>query len=277
MQSTQQWRDVSYIAFDIETTGAYPISDELCEIAMVKWQNNQIIDEYQTLLKPKQRMTDFIIGIHGITNEMVADAPVIGEKIQEIYEFIGQGIPIAHHAPFDMGFLSYEFEQAKIDLPQNQVVCSSLLSRQVFPESENHKLQTLVEFFNLEKGTAHRALYDSKACLQVALKCMEKLGADKTLDEVFSKQGGALEWNRFSMLALLERKPLAVLFRAIQEKQDVELKYEAGSRPGKSRRVTPIGMVRNPQGDYLVGRENHNPEHKKRFYLDKISYCQLVG
>jgi DNA polymerase-3 subunit epsilon len=105
-----KWKDQTFVAFDTETSGAYPLGADVVEFGAVKWQNGEVIGEYQTLLKPREKMSDFIIGIHGITNEMVADAPTMDQKVSEILEFLGSSVLMAHHAPFDLGFMAIEFE-----------------------------------------------------------------------------------------------------------------------------------------------------------------------
>jgi DNA polymerase III subunit epsilon len=245
------WTEASFISFDTETSGAYPLDSEICEVAGVKWENGQIIDEFQSLVKVSKPMSDFIIGIHGITNEMCADAPDMGDVIKRFHAFAKGSVLVAHHAPFDMGFLSLEMERFGLPLPGEPAVCTSLLSRKVFPDFPNHKLQTLIPLLNIHQGTAHRALDDSRACLQVVLKCMEKLGREVSLDKVLETQGHRLLWKNYSMHDLRQHDLIGILVHAIETGKTVELGYKGGD--GSKRPVKPIGIVRNPDGDYLVG------------------------
>ena len=145
------------VALDLEAAGAYPVGYDIVEFGAVKWRNGQIVDRLQLLLKPREPMSDFIIGIHGITNEMVADAATIADRVGEIHQFLSGAVVVAHHAPFDEGFLAWEFEKAALGFPNAEVLCSSLLARQLVRDVENHRLQTLVKYFGLRAGTAHRA------------------------------------------------------------------------------------------------------------------------
>jgi DNA polymerase III subunit epsilon len=110
------WYDASFVAIDLETTGKYPLDAEICEMAAVKWEKGQVVDTYQTLIKPTYRMSDEVIAIHNITNEMVETAPTLDTKIGEFFNFIKDSYVIAHHAPFDLGFLAWEFEKARLGL-----------------------------------------------------------------------------------------------------------------------------------------------------------------
>ena len=87
MTLKSSWKQTTIIAMDTETTGKYPLESELCEIAAVKWRGGRIVDEYKTLIKPTYLMSDQVIAIHNITNEMVAKAPSIGEVIGGFLQF----------------------------------------------------------------------------------------------------------------------------------------------------------------------------------------------
>jgi DNA polymerase-3 subunit epsilon len=261
------------VAFDTETSGAYPVGYEICEIAGVKWKDGQIVEEFQTLVKPTRPMSDFVIGIHGITNEMVESAPTIEEVTPKFYRFLQGAVAVAHHAPFDLGFMSFEFEKQGLPLPKDPALCSSLISRKLFPESKNHKLQTLVEFFDLHKGTAHRALDDAKACLSVILKCFEKFGQEKTYEEILKLQQSNLDWQRYSIHFLEEQQRFQAIVLAIKNRRNLEISYRTGS---DKREVKPIGLVRNPDGDYLVAFEGYEKQHK-RYYLDKIVDAHVLS
>ncbi len=274
------WQDATFIAIDLETTGKYPLDAEICEMAAVKWRAGQIVDEYQTLIRPKMRMSNEVIAIHHITNEMVENSPRLNEKLTEFHRFISDGFIMAHHAPFDLGFLTWEFEQACLSLHPNPVLCTSLLSRHLNANVSNHRLATLAAHFKINAGAAHRALDDAKTCLQVGLKYFEKMGPDAKISDILSVQTTALPWARFSIEALMERSHLRTLVRALRDKLEVTMTYEAGSRPGQSRRVFPLGLVRNPDADYLVATEGNkegDDTKAKRYFLDKVSAVSLFS
>lgn len=270
------WKDLSFVAFDTETTGKYPLESEVCEIAAVKFKGGEIVDEYQTLLKPSRPMSQTVIDIHHITNEMVENAPKIAEKIPEFHKFIQGSVCVAHHAPFDLGFVTVDLEAAGLSMPEEPVVCTSLLSRKKIRESSNHKLQTLIKLLKIDGGQAHRALDDARACLEVALECFRRVGEDAPLEKILKAQGGALHWSQYSMNDLLEHSRYQHLIRASKERLAVDMIYDGGSRPGKSRVVEPIGIVRNPSGDFLVATENGRFP-PKRYFLEKITEAKIKG
>lgn len=265
-------KDLTIVAFDTETSGAYPLESDLCEIAAVKWKDGAVIDTFQTFLKPRRPMSEFIIGIHGITNEMVESAPLANQVIPQFHQFIKDSVIVAHHAPFDLGFIGYEFEKSHLMFPSTPVLCTSLLSRKIFPESKNHKLQTLIEFLQLEKRTAHRALEDSYGCLGVFLKCIEKFGLDKSFEELLKTQEVALHWKDFSIFSLQDTSAGNAIISAIQSDKMIDLSYR---NKNDHRTLRPLGVVRNPQGDYLVALQAPEPE-QKRFYFKRIVAAKVL-
>jgi len=204
MHSLQSlWFETTWIAIDLETTGKYPLDAEICEMAAVKWRGGQVLETFQSLIKPTMRMSDEVIAIHKITNEMVEGAPTLAEKLGEFHRFIGDGFVLAHHAPFDMGFLAWEFEKACLVLPSAPAFCTSLLSRHLNANVSNHRLATLAEHFGIDAGAAHRALDDAKTCLGVGLKYFEKLGREAKVSDILGIQTTHLPWSRFSIETLM--------------------------------------------------------------------------
>lgn len=260
------WSDYSIVAFDTETSGPYPLESEIVELGAVKWHHGKVIAQFQTLLKPSKLMTPENIHIHGITNEMVADAPSIDQQIGKFHEFIEGSLLIAHHAPFDLGFIAPEFEKAKLPFPTNTLLCSSLISRALLTTT-NHKLQTLVKELGLVGGDAHRAYDDAYACLQVFLKAAEKLEVP-SLEKIKSVQVKKLNWSDYTLFSKTSEK-IKSLVQAILMQKTIQIVYEGGQSKSKLRPITPKGIVRNPDGDYIhaeCGLDNQ----RKRFYISKI-------
>ncbi|MCE3010034.1 MAG: WYL domain-containing protein [Proteobacteria bacterium] len=267
-QLRQPWHACTFVAFDTETSGAYPLGADIVEFGAVKWCGGRVVEEYQTLLKPKHPMTPFNMSIHGITNEMVEDAPIMKQKISEIKEFLGDSVLVAHHAPFDLGFVAVDFERSKLPFPGGPVLCSSLLSRKLIPQSHNHKLQTLIKFLQIDGGQAHRANDDAKACLQVALECFRRAGDEATIADLIEMQGKDLRWNAFQVLDQSDMN-LVKIVEAIEDKRPLDIAYEGGSKGEEFRRISPLGIVRNPDGDYVMALCHKDATHK-RFYIGKM-------
>jgi DNA polymerase-3 subunit epsilon len=263
------WQDLSLVAFDTETSGPYPVGDEIVEVGLVRWERGAEVATFNQLIRPQKKMGEEVIKIHGITNEMVADAPSMNEVIAEVVDFIGESILIAHHAPFDLGFLARDIEKFGLSLPKSPALCSSLIARKLIKGSENHKLQTLIKYLNIQAGPAHRAESDARACLQVALHCFQKLSPTTTLKDLIKLQSKDLSWKSYSIKELQANSNLNGIIEAIEKGQNVEFVYMSGSFKGKTRKAVPFGIVRNPDGDYMAALCLVDNQ-KKRFYLNAI-------
>lgn len=255
------------VAFDTETSGAYPIESEIIELGAVKWYQGKIIGKFQTLLKPSKALMPDNIRIHGITNEMLTEAPLMAGEIIKFAEFIDKSVLLAHHAPFDLGFLAVALEKKNLRLPDTLNLCSSLLSRALLVTT-NHKLQTLVKELQLVGGEAHRAYDDAFACLQVLFKCLEKLNDDLSLERILQLQKKDLNWKNYLIFSSDDRKVIS-LANAILAQKTINIIYEGGQTKNKTRPVKPFGIVRNPDGDYIQA-ECRLDFKRKRFYLQKI-------
>lgn len=274
MKHDQPWQISTLIAFDLETTGKYPFGADICEIAAVKWRDGEIVDSFQTLVRPRSPMSPEVIKIHNITNEMVEDAPTIGAVLKGFHDFIQDGFMVAHHAPFDLGFMTLEFEKAKLPLPSRPVFCSCLLARRIFPDFENHRLQTLVKNLRIDPGQAHRALDDAKACLYLTLKCFEKHGVQSKMTDLLEIQGGDIDWSHFSIQTLRSHVVLQKVIEALDKKVELQITYAGGSRPGEARTVKPVGLVRSLDDDFLVAYDSAETL-PKRYFLKKITAAVL--
>lgn len=263
----KSWKNYPLVAFDTETSGAYAIESEVIELGAIKWQNGEIIDRYQTLLKPKKLLTEENMRIHGISNEMVRSAPLMSEKIESFSNFVEGSVLLAHHAPFDLGFMAVAFEKNNLKFPETLNICTSLLSRSLL-STTNHKLQTLIKELSLNGGDAHRAFDDAYACMQVFFKCLEKIIPDESLRRILSIQFKDLDWNHYALKTSGDPK-LEFLFLACEQQQEINISYLSGQTKGKSRKITPLGIVRNPDGDY-INAFCHIDQQRKRFYFDKI-------
>ena len=263
----------SVVAFDTETSGAYAIESEVIELGAVKWKNGKVVDKFNVLLKPSKPLTPENIGIHGITNEMLVGASDMSSEILKFCNFIQDSVLVAHHAPFDLGFVAIAIEANNLNWPRTLNLCSSLLSRALLPTT-NHKLQTLIKELNLIGGEAHRAYDDSYACLQVLFKCIDKLEPEATLKRLIDIQKKNLNWNNYQVLSLRDQK-IKSLVQAMQKQESINIVYEGGQTKNKTRPIKPIGIVRNPDGDYIMAECGLDLK-RKRFYLDKIKEVELL-
>lgn len=160
----------NFIAFDLETTGLDYDNDSIIEIAMVKFENNQVVDTYSETIHPGVEVREFILNLTGLNQEEIQASLPFSNFAQSIVKFIGDSTLVAHNSKFDMHFLSKELKKCGIEDFNNPSIDTLLCSRIAWPEAPNHKLETLVQFLELPQSTAHRALPDAIHCGEVFIQ-----------------------------------------------------------------------------------------------------------
>ena len=145
---------------DLETTGATITSDCITEIGIVE-VDAEGVREWSSLVRPENRIPPFIESLTGISNAMVADAPVFEQLAEELHARLDGCLFIAHNARFDYGFLKNAFRRAGIDF-KPAVLCTVKLSRKLYPGFGRHNLDALIERHRLPVTERHRALGDAR-------------------------------------------------------------------------------------------------------------------
>ena len=98
-----------YAVVDLETTGGIAKRDKITELAIILFDGENILEEFQSLVNPERSIPSNITRITGITNEMVADAPKFYEIAKKVIEMTEGAIFVAHNVRFDYQFLREEF------------------------------------------------------------------------------------------------------------------------------------------------------------------------
>lgn len=156
-----------YIIFDIETTGLDSSYDEVIEIGAIKLKNNKIVSKFNSLVKPKNEIDEYITELTGITNEMVKDAPTIEEILPDFMNYIGNDILIGHNVNFDINFIYDNLYRNKFDVLTNDFIDAMRISRKLLPELPHHRLIDLAKYFKIDSTNNHRTLKDCEITMNV--------------------------------------------------------------------------------------------------------------
>ena len=167
--------DDTFVVFDIETTGLSKETESITEIGAVKVVDGKIIDRFSTFVNPERPIPAEITKLTGITNEMVADAPVITEILPKFLEFCQDAVLVAHNANFDTGFIRLNAERKCGIEVKNTVLDTLELSRALLPELKKHKLDIVCEQLGVSLEGHHRAVNDAEATAEVFLKFIDML------------------------------------------------------------------------------------------------------
>ena len=180
----------TYVVFDFETTGLYPNSgDTITEIGAVKISNGKIIDRFDELIDPERELSEEIIKITGITNEMLKGKRKEKQVVVTFMEWVGDLPMVAHNAKFDISFLEMAFTKYNLGTLKNTVIDTLGLSRYLESKERYHNLATLVKRYNIpwDEDKHHRADYDSEGTALIFHKMLEKLELNnfKTLNDLY--------------------------------------------------------------------------------------------
>ncbi|MBT1279934.1 PolC-type DNA polymerase III [Thermoanaerobacter sp. CM-CNRG TB177] len=181
---TEATLEDEFTVFDIETTGLSNINDEIIEIGAVKIKEGKIIDTFETFVNPKIPISSFITKLTGIDESMVKDAPSIEEILPKFLEFASNSVLVAHNANFDVSFIKSKAK--KFNLNVNNAVLDTLeLSRHLYKDLKNYKLDTLAEHLQVKLEHHHRAVDDAMATAEIFIKTIDRLkelGVEKVKD-----------------------------------------------------------------------------------------------
>ncbi|WP_406311522.1 3'-5' exonuclease [Streptosporangium sp. NBC_01639] len=151
-----------YVVVDVETTGFSPAKgDQICEIALISLDTDgSTVDEWHSLINPRRGTG--AVHVHGITQAMVAGAPVIEEVLDEVWQRIAGRVLVAHNISFDLRFLKI--------LPGSHWLTETLCTQRLAPEVVSDGKWTLgacCERAGIPFSNAHAALADAQAAAEL--------------------------------------------------------------------------------------------------------------
>ncbi len=168
------------IVLDTETTGMNKLGvhyegHRIIEIGAVEVINRRLTGRhFHVYVKPDWLVDPEAYGVHGISDEFLADKPTFDQIAAEFIDFIRGGELVIHNAAFDIGFMDHEFRMLQRDIPKTDTFCtitdSLLMARRLFPGKRNN-LDALCNRYEIDntKRTLHGALLDAEILAEVYL------------------------------------------------------------------------------------------------------------
>ncbi len=237
-------RPIAFI--DLETTGVNLSTDRIVEIAIVKLMPDETRQVKRKLINPQMLIPASSSDIHGITDEMVKDAPTFKQAGNEIKQFLENSDLGGYNSNrFDIPILMEEFLRAEmeVDLSDRRMIDV----QHIFYQMEPRTLSAAYRYFcNKELENAHSAEVDIKATIEVLEAQViryEKLG--DTVDSILEVIG--------------EEKIVDYARRFVFDDKGVEV-FNFGKYKGKS--VTDI--LRNEPQYYDWMMKGDFPMHTKK-------------
>ena len=158
-----------FAALDFETANRYPTS--ICSVGVVIVKDGKIVDKIYHLVKPEPDFYNYFnTRIHGLTDKDTRNARNFKEVWTEIDKKIGSLPIVAHNNVFERGCLKAAHQMYQMYYPNYPIHCTCQGSRKVFPDLENHRLNTVAAHCGFDLTNHHNALADAEACAYIAMK-----------------------------------------------------------------------------------------------------------
>lgn len=162
----------SYIALDLETTGLNPKYARILEVGAVKIKDGKIIDTYDKIVNAKTYLSNQIVSLTGITQEMMEGGEEIEKVIADLLDFCKDEVILGHNISFDYSFVKKAATNQKMTF-EKEAIDTLKLARRFLPELEKRSLEYLCEYYKIKQEKKHRAYHDALSAselYQVLLK-----------------------------------------------------------------------------------------------------------
>ncbi len=219
------------VCFDIETTGLKVNREAITEIGAVVLKNGEITERFQTFVNPNRRLTPEIIGLTGITDAMLADAPQLKEALREFLKFVNGRPLAAHNAEFDISFIRAGCRKVGLEFDPTYVD-SLILAQNLLPELHKYKLDIVAEHLDLPAFNHHRASDDAAMVGYMLIPFFEKMQKEMGIhrlqeinDEMLKLRPKGSKSNRFPKHIIILAKNKMGLKNLYQLVSASNLKY----------------------------------------------------
>lgn len=160
-----------YVICDIEATGLDTERD-LIEIALITWEEDKIVDVYETLVNPLRSIPEYISNLTSISNRDLKEAPKFYDIAEAIRLRLEGAVFVSHNTDFDLGLLRKKFQEMGQELKVKNF-CTLKVAQHEIPGLQNYNLDALCSFFGIKIADRHRAIGDAKATLELFKELMQ--------------------------------------------------------------------------------------------------------
>ena len=207
-----------YAIVDIETTGGKFNEEAITEIAIYRFDQDKVIDQFISLVKPDRAIQPFVVRLTGITDKMLKTSPRFFEIAKRIIEITSDCIVVAHNADFDYRILRTEFKRLGYDF-KRKTLCTVQLSKKLMPDLESYKLGKLVRTLGIPISNRHRAQGDALATVKLfellVQKDKKKVILNSFINEIQQSN------NKTKYLDLIDQTPSETGVYYIHDKESI--------------------------------------------------------
>jgi DNA polymerase III subunit epsilon len=170
---------LAYTVFDTETTGFAPDDgDEIVSIGAVRIVGGRLLrtETFERLVDPGRSIPRTATAVHGITRELVRDAPSLDEVLPAFAAFAAGTVLVGHNVAFDMAFLAAAQRRTGTVLTA-PLLDTLLIDGVVHPDHGAHTLEAMADRLGVDLVGRHTALGDALLTGEIFLRQLPLLGA----------------------------------------------------------------------------------------------------
>lgn len=165
------------IVLDTETTGLdIAEGHKIIEIGCIELIDRKITGNvFHQYISPNRKIDEKASKVHGITDDFLKDKPMFSEIINDFLSYLADSSLIIHNAPFDIGFLKKEFDDANFNpdlVDKGRNIYDTLKTARSMTPGKRNSLDALCERYEVDNKERdfHGALLDAKLLAEVYLK-----------------------------------------------------------------------------------------------------------
>ena len=173
---TECLKGKTFVVFDLETTGlnSTPSTgnmDAIIEIGAYKIIDGVICESFSTFVNPQRKLSEEIISLTGITEDMIKDAPTYEDVMPDFFKFCQGNVLVGHNAAnFDFKFIDYYCSRLGYTLERKVMDTIPLAQELLF--LPNYKLNTIADHFKISFNH-HRAIDDAYVTAKIFLELIK--------------------------------------------------------------------------------------------------------
>lgn len=185
------------VSIDLETTGLQPETDNIIEIAAVKFRGAQVIDTFQTFVSTHRPIPYRVQRLTGITQTDLQHAPHFDAIAPRLQAFLGKAALVGHSVPFDAAFL-----RRRGLAQENPLLDTFELATVLLPALPSYTLERVAESLGVVGDVFHRAMADADLAKGVFLALLARIEQlEMSVLEELALLGGRLSWPLLSLFA----------------------------------------------------------------------------
>ncbi len=171
---------------DIETNGGNGERGRITEIAVIRVEAGEVVDQFVSFVNPGSPIPYWITRLTGITNADLVDAPYFEDIAADVHQIMEGAVFVAHNVRFDYSFVKRQLESSGYTF-RPKLFCTVRMSRAMYPEHKGHSLEKIIARHGIAVNGRHRAYDDAKAIYDFAQLAIADKGIDAFYGSVSSQ------------------------------------------------------------------------------------------